>query len=121
METKVCRNCNIEKDISEYHKVKDNYLHYNCNTCRSAIRRENTRKVKAEAVKYKGGHCVDCSSVVHLAAFEFHHIDPSTKEQDPTRFIQGTKYLSDKAKEELDKCVLLCANCHRVRHFSDLF
>ena len=134
MEFKVCRTCENELPITEFSvltKMKKSGIKYNCDcmTCRSTARREKARRVKAEAIAYKGGKCSDCSQVVHQAAFEFHHIDPSTKAEksttskvrkEPTHYLQGIKELNSSAKLELDKCVLLCANCHRVRHFSDL-
>jgi pyridoxine 5'-phosphate synthase PdxJ len=132
MELRRCSVCQHEKVITEFaitgSKNKGYRVSY-CNECRSAARREMARKVKAEAIEYKGGKCNDCNHVVHQAAFEFHHIDPSTKAEksktskqrkEPTHFLQGVKRLTNEAKYELDKCVLLCANCHRVRHFSDL-
>ncbi len=132
MELKQCNICQCEKNVSEFSfsgsRAKGYKLPY-CNECRSAQRREDARKVKAEAIAYKGGKCNDCLQVVHQAAFEFHHIDPSTKavksetskvRKEPTHFLRGGSRFTEAAKQELDKCVLLCANCHRVRHFSDL-
>jgi len=126
MELKVCRTCQQELAITEFSvltKLKKSGVKYQCDCkkCRSNIRRDNSRKTKAEAIAYKGGKCNDCLQVVHQAAFEFHHEDPSTKaNKEPAHFLLDTAGLTDKAKQELDKCVLLCANCHRVRHFSDL-
>lgn len=124
MKLKTCRNCKQDKEITEYSVLtrlrKEVKYQCDCRSCRSLKRRENSRKTKALAIEYKGGKCVDCSQVVHQAAFEFHHLDPSTKEKDPTHFLNDRVGLSESALEELDKCVLLCANCHRIRHFSDL-
>jgi hypothetical protein len=124
METKVCLTCNEELPVSKFTKrssKKEHDYQPHCNTCRSIKRREVARRNKALAIDYKGGQCNDCLQVVHQAAFEFHHLDSSSKEGEPAHFLlDGVNGLSDKAKQELDKCVLLCANCHRVRHFSDL-
>lgn len=125
MELKVCRTCQQELSISDFSvlsKHRKSGIKYNCdcNNCRATRRRENSKRTKALAVEYKGGKCNDCLQVVHQAAFEFHHLDPKTKEKDLTHFLNDRAVLTDKAKQELDKCVLLCANCHRVRHFSDL-
>ena len=65
------------------------------------------------AVEYKGGACVLCGYNKSHAALEFHHIDPHEKD------IQiGVKanIAWSKIKLEIDKCVLLCANCHREEH-----
>lgn len=124
--TKICKTCNQEKLLTEFSVLttkKKSGIKYNCNCkdCRSISRKEKARQLKAKAIQYKGGKCNDCFQIVHQAAFEFHHTDPTTKaNKEPTHFLQDTNILSVKAKQELDKCVLLCANCHRVRHFSDL-
>jgi hypothetical protein len=60
-----------------------------------------------------GGKCTDCGGVFPLACFDFHHLDPSTKDFDPCRGLTKSKA---KLFAELEKCVLLCANCHRIRH-----
>lgn len=72
------------------------------------------KKLKDLAIEYKGGKCSCCGYNKCKAALEFHHLDPNEKE-----FGLGTKGLTrswDKIKIELDKCILLCANCHREIH-----
>ena len=122
MDTKICRTCGVEHNLDMFNRNKKhpdpNYRIPDCNTCRSLRRKEQTRKLKAEAVGYMGGKCQDCSGVFHQSVFEFHHLDPTTKERDPGTMFNDAKVLSSKTKAELDKCVLLCANCHRVRHWS---
>lgn len=69
------------------------------------------KKVKELAVNYKGGKCQICNYSKCLAALELHHIDPIKKS-----FGIGAKGYTrslDKVRSEIDKCVLLCANCHR--------
>lgn len=121
---KVCSICDAKKPFSAFTrrsaKKENDYQPY-CNECRSTMRKEFARKNKALAIAYKGGSCHDCNAVVHQAAFEFHHIDEDTKVKgkEPCHFIQtGFNGLTDSAKAELDKCVLLCANCHRIRHYN---
>lgn len=81
-----------------------------CNSCNANRKRKN-RKIKA--VEYKGGCCCKCGYATCMEALEFHHIDDSKKE-----FALSWMYsLSwDKMKKELDKCALLCSNCHREIH-----
>lgn len=62
-----------------------------------------------------GGQCVICHYNKCLSALEFHHIERHTKEGMVSRLaISGGSY--EQAKREADKCVLLCANCHREVH-----
>jgi hypothetical protein len=120
---KVCSICEEDKPFSAFTrrstKRANDYQPY-CNSCRSIMRKDFARKNKALAIAYKGGSCNDCTSVVHQAAFEFHHIDPAEKDTDPCHLIgTGFNGLTERAKTELDKCVLLCANCHRIRHYNE--
>ena len=70
-------------------------------------------KRKAKAIEYKGGKCELCGFKGHQAVFDFHHIDPDNKSFNWTKTrLQTWK----RVIEELDKCMLLCANCHRILH-----
>ena len=64
-------------------------------------------------VEYKGGKCVLCGYDKCIAALDFHHLDPSTKESKNL----GTTAGIEKQKAEADKCILVCANCHREIHY----
>ncbi len=72
------------------------------------------KKVRAMAVEYKGGQCEKCGYDHCIDALEFHHIDPTRK--DFSISSKGYTRSWDKVKEELDKCTMLCANCHRELH-----
>lgn len=73
---------------------------------------------KIKAVLSLGGKCTSCGYNKNLAALEFHHIYPSTKEF--ALDLRVFSNLSDvKLNIELEKCVLLCANCHREVHNLD--
>jgi hypothetical protein len=82
-----------------------------------AIQRERTPKdrlvMKRRLVNYLGGKCIDCGYSTHLAALDFDHIEPSKKLYNISRLITQLDYLD--LLEEVKKCVLRCANCHRVR------
>ena len=71
-------------------------------------------KYSKKAVSYLGGKCQACGLVDHPVAYDFHHIDTTTK-----KFTIGGS-LSDMGWEkiivELDKCALLCSHCHRKFH-----
>ncbi len=73
------------------------------------------RRQKAKAVAYKGGKCAICGYDKCQSALEFHHTDPAKKDFHPG---SGHTRAWDRVKAELDKCLLLCANCHREAHDS---
>ena len=83
----------------------------NAKTYRSQKKRRQRRK--KELVEAAGGRCVDCGYAASVAALEFHHRDPSTKLFEVGQF--SARALS-RLQDEVSKCDLLCANCHRQRH-----
>lgn len=71
------------------------------------------KRAKLRGVELLGGRCSKCGYNKCLAALEFHHTDPSTK--DPSITPKGT-YSWERLELELRKCILVCANCHREIH-----
>lgn len=69
------------------------------------------KKIKVMAIEYKGSKCQICGYDKYPGALELHHINKSDK----SFGISDKEYTRswEKVREELDKCVLLCANCHR--------
>ena len=123
------RKCNIcglkaytEQDLSSFCsgqrcKFGKKNLCKSCNSSlykdRHKVVRDNNRKKIKE---YLGGEyrCQDCGLVHdYLPLFDWHHRDPSKKENQISRIMTNSwKYV----KKEIDKCDFLCANCHRLRH-----
>jgi len=69
------------------------------------------KKIKELAVAYKGGKCEICGYNRCIAALEFHHKDPTQKEFGIAS--KGYTRSWERVKAELDKCQLVCSNCHR--------
>ena len=69
--------------------------------------------IKKALVEYKGGCCQHCGYDKCLRALEFHHLDPTQKDFHPSKYL--TRNFQD-LKIEVDKCILLCANCHAEEH-----
>jgi len=76
---------------------------------RAVAKRRRTLKVMA--IEYKGGKCILCGYSKCEGALELHHLDPTKKSFSISQ--KGYTRSWQKVKEEIDKCVLLCANCHR--------
>jgi transposase len=81
-----------------------------CRRCRMDQVAAWRRRAKARLVEEAGGRCVACGYDDHLAALQFHHLDPSTKKFGLS--MRGVTRSMEKLREEAAKCVLLCANCH---------
>ena len=71
------------------------------------------QRLKKKLVDYKGGKCEICGYDKCINALDFHHLNPNEKDF----CISNYMVLSfDKLKKEVDKCILVCANCHREIH-----
>lgn len=76
---------------------------------------KNRRKrIKEELLEYKGGKCQICGYQKCSSALEFHHLNP--EEKDFSLSTTSSYKNIDKMKQEVDKCILVCANCHREIH-----
>ena len=87
---------------------------YRCKKCASEAVQKRREKTKELLVEYKGGKCEICGYDKCVEALEFHHINPDEKD-----FGIGQKGYTrsfERNKAEVDKCILVCANCHREIH-----
>ena len=99
-----CRLC--KKEFKDYQNKKRT----RCGSCNTKIRRMRN---KNRAIEYLGGSCVRCGYNEHPAALQFHHTDSSTKE---FNIGQVANRAWDIIETELNKCELICANCHCIEH-----
>lgn len=72
------------------------------------------KKIREMAVEYKGGKCNLCGYDKCIQALEFHHINNDGKDFGIS--AKGYTRSWQRVKKELDKCILVCANCHRELH-----
>ncbi len=88
---------------------------YVCKRCQSArTKKANRLKLKEKALLYKGGKCSKCGYDSCVGALEFHHIDPKSKIFNISKDALAKPW--EDVRKELDKCILVCANCHREIH-----
>jgi DNA-binding CsgD family transcriptional regulator len=101
VDKKITVHTEDEKKIANYKHVKN-------------FRQKN----KERAVNYKGGKCEKCGYNKCITALEFHHTDPKEKD---FHISSNMNKAWDKVKKELDKCILVCSNCHREIHYDLIY
>ena len=113
METKTCPACRQEKPLGEFYKSKKR-VHSWCKRCLCESHNRRWVERKIEAIRLFGGKCCECGYCKNYAALEFHHLDPKEKD-----FVWAILRRMEWPRiiEELKKCILLCANCHRETHW----
>ena len=128
---KKCTKCKNEQPITSFYKGNDrDGLRFWCKDCHNADvkqraptyyskhhskrkRKENWDKVFA---LFGGRKCCDCGIESEGPIFDLHHIDATSKYFTPSTRMH---YNWDSIKHEVEKCILLCANCHRIRHWEE--
>jgi hypothetical protein len=84
--------------------------YYRCARCRQERVARWRRRMKETLVAESGGRCAICGYSEYVGALEFHHLDPGEKEFGLS--VRGMTRSLERMREEVRKCVLLCANCH---------
>lgn len=125
-----CTKCKLTKNYSEFFKRSDRPkgISSRCKACkindlvpyydrnrRAILEQKRNYKNKRFLVEKFGNKCAHCGQTFPMCAYDFHHLDPKQKE--------GRQALTAKRKErmlqESEKCILLCANCHRIHHWKE--
>lgn len=106
-----------QKTVQDYkEKNRERISQYNKTYLRKYRSFGFKNQKKLEYCLYKGGRCEICGFEANqdtIAAFDFHHLNPEEKEFTPSDMLMLKK---EKVLKELDKCQLLCSNCHRILH-----
>lgn len=131
MESKICTKCKVDKPLTEYYKTKRSKdgLQPACKSCMNLsykasrgkkLQHYNGVQKQREARKtkwlqeYKQTQRCKLCPEDDAACLDFHHLDPSTKDGDVSDIVRNISL--ERLQQELDKCVVLCSNCHRKLH-----
>ena len=127
---KTCSKCNKNKESTEFYKNSKNKktgLSTWCKECQKANKKidyQNNRDRYLNTVFENsrwfyelkiGLKCLKCG-FDHPAALDFHHIDPSEKEFNISFSKSAYKSNKEGLLKEIEKCIVLCSNCHRIEH-----
>lgn len=115
---RICTKCLKDLSIDNFYSKsnRNNKFHHICKNCSNTISTQKSIENKLKMIEFKGNQCKNCNLHIedsHYSVFDFHHRDLSSKDVN----LSGIKKWSwNKIKIELDKCDLLCSNCHRIEH-----
>ena len=118
METKICTKCNKELPIEDFNwrDRKKGTRRSECKYCHTLFMRNNYKEKRQIVEDIKTGQCCQKCGDDRGYVLDFHHLDPSVKEHTVARMISNN-YRLDYTLQEIEKCVVLCANCHREFHY----
>lgn len=102
-----CKSCRHKRQKEYYYKNKEKMMSQSRDWKKAQRQRIN---------EYKDSQCcVKCGESRNWL-LDFHHPDPKEKE---FQISQGERYKWEKVKKEIDKCIVLCSNCHRDFHYQE--
>lgn len=125
--TKVCSKCKEEKSVDEFHRRRDKWQPY-CKSCKKEndaeyrlanmdyfIRKKKLQKIAFRRwyFKLKSGPCSDCGNTFHPVAMQWDHLPEFEKSSGIATLYQHCNRTA--ILEEIQKCDLLCSNCHAIR------
>jgi hypothetical protein len=124
-----CSRCGVAKPLTEFHRRGEHYQWW-CKDCRRvwdaryyaatreirlSQRRRRSDVLVARMRELKSAPCMDCGVTFHPSAMTFDHRPGTTKVKDLASLARdGSTRLFER---ELEKCDLVCANCHALRTF----
>lgn len=131
---KICSKCKLPKEESEFNK-KGKGLQPQCRKCSNETlkldyeknKNRYIKKAQRNRIRYRDSlndykktlNCTDCSMSFEECPWicDFHHKDPSKKDFDIA--TKSSRLSPESLRSELEKCIPLCANCHRTRHYKE--
>lgn len=134
MTLKICSKCKIEKSELEFNKRKSSKdgLNSYCKDCNKENLKTHYQQNKEQYykkskdyfkslqewfVEYKSTlQCSNCSECRHWV-LDFHHTDPTMKDGNISDLLNTSS--KKKIIEEVEKCIVLCSNCHRDLHYQE--
>lgn len=130
---KICNKCKSKLNESQFNKNKsrkDGLQNY-CRDCEKTKHRNWYLKNRESRIKkahndgklrlkwfeeYKRNlKCEKCGEN-HIACLDFHHKDKDNKESSISKMVTNNCSIK-KIKKEMEKCMVLCSNCHRILHY----
>lgn len=115
---RICIKCLKNLSINNFYSKSNriNKFHHICKDCSNVISTQKSIENKLKMIKFKGNQCKNCNLHIedsHYSVFDFHHRDLHSKD---INLSSIKKWTWNKIEIELNKCDLLCSNCHRIEH-----
>lgn len=112
--TKICKQCGIEKDTFEDYYWSNGKTRTICKDCVKENERKRYNSIRENIIEFKKTLCCKKCGENRYYLLDFHHRNPEEKDY---AISEKTHNNIESLKNEIDKCDVLCANCHREWHF----
>jgi len=111
---KQCGTCKESKLLSEFHKRGRAGHRWECKSCTNVRLRERRTKAHEYVANYLKGKCCEFCRNANPIVLQFDHVRGTKK--DTISNMMNSRTCVDTIQKEIDKCIIVCANCHLIRH-----
>lgn len=120
-----CINCKQIKHVDLFHKGKRRSKETggysrDCRVCSLARKSSRTRQYKLAMMYLLGESCACCGYKQNVSPLQFHHVEGQDTKQGSISDMTANRKLRDQILDEIDKCCLLCSNCHSSFHGNEI-
>ena len=120
----LCHSCGNYKEKNQFYKNLGRRRDYDniCRACRNLKNQKRYEETKKILIRLKGDKCSICGNSYPWYAYDFHHVDSKKKESKISQLCKlSYNHLKTLPlyKEEFNKCILVCAICHRWLHLKN--
>lgn len=121
METKICTKCGKELPIDSFNwrDKKKGTRRSECKVCHSDYMKTKYQEKKELVNNLKRNQCCAKCGDNRAYVLDYHHIDPNIKEMNISRMLSNRSNINH-VIQEIDKCIILCSNCHRELHYLNI-
>lgn len=122
-EIRQCKYCGRELPLAEYfelHKITNDktYRRHKCKDCYRLMKKDRRKRIHDWFESFKKDQkCSRCGNCDYRV-LEFHHVN-GDKEENVSVLVSRAPWSLERIKAEIEKCEVLCANCHRIIHYDD--
>lgn len=118
METKICSKCGRELPITDFYwrNKARGQRRADCKYCHNQYVKNKYQERHQEVQKIKSSLCCAKCGDTRFYVLDFHHKNPEEKNDGIAQMLRNNTPW-EKIKKEMEKCVPLCANCHREFHY----
>lgn len=119
---KVCKYCREERSDEEFEVCRivagKTYRRLKCKKCKQAYNNKRRARLRAWLIDYKKvSVCVRCG-FADFRALQFHHKGHEAKVLNVADMVRSV-FSIETVKREIDKCIVLCSNCHQIEHYKE--
>jgi hypothetical protein len=117
---KICKSCGLEKSSESFEicKIISEKVYYRqkCKDCKRIVRVTRRQKLRKWLDEYKKNlMCLRCG-FSDFQALEFHHSNYDAKDFNVADMIRSGSSIQTILRE-IEKCEVLCSNCHQIEHY----